>query len=81
MVILARTVTGTWQDVTADGITARFHSVVFTGLNPATTYAYRVGSGTDASEWFTFRTAEAGNAPFTFLWLGDSRSPFRHMQG
>ncbi len=71
----ARTVTGTWQDVTADGITARFHSVVFTGLNPATTYAYRVGSGTDASEWFTFRTAEAGNAPFTFLWLGDSQGP------
>jgi len=71
----ATVVTGTWQDVSADGVTARFHSVVFTGLHPATTYAYRVGSGSDASEWFTFKTAEPGNAPFTFLWLGDSQGP------
>lgn len=71
----ARTVKGSWQDVTADGVTARFHSVVFSGLAPDATYAYRVGAGTDASEWFTFKTAEAGDAPFTFLWLGDSQGP------
>lgn len=71
----AVTVAGSWQDVTADGVTARFHSVVFTGLAPATGYAYRVGSGADASEWFSFRTARAGEAPFTFLWLGDSQGP------
>lgn len=71
----ATSVTGTWQDVTADGVTARFHSVVFTGLTPATEYAYRVGSDANASEWFTFRTAEETTAPFNFLWLGDSQGP------
>lgn len=71
----ARKVTGTWQDVSADGITARYHSVILSGLAPGTVYAYRVGSGSDASEWFTFRTAQADAAPFTFLWLGDSQGP------
>ena len=71
----ARSVTGTWQDISADGVTARFHSVIFSGLTPGTEYAYRVGSGANASEWFTFKTAEKGAAPFTFLWLGDSQGP------
>ena len=69
----ARTVTGTWEDIPGDGVTGRFHSVRFTGLTPATTYAYRVGPGPAASEWFTFRTAEAGTAPFTFIYFGDSQ--------
>jgi 3',5'-cyclic AMP phosphodiesterase CpdA len=69
----ALTVTGSWQDVTGDGVTGRFHSVIFRGLKPATGYAYRVGSGADASEWFTFRTAEAGTSPLTFLYFGDSQ--------
>jgi len=71
----ARTVAGIWQDISADGVTARFHSVIFSGLTPGTDYAYSVGTGPGASEWFTFRTAEAGRAPFTFLWLGDSQGP------
>lgn len=69
----ARTVTGSWQDIKGDGVTGRFHSVRLTGLSPATTYAYRVGSGPAASEWFTFRTAEAGSVPFTFIYFGDSQ--------
>lgn len=69
----ALTVTGSWQDVAGDGVTGRFHSVIFTGLKPATSYAYRVGSGAEASEWFIFRTAEAGAAPLTFLYFGDSQ--------
>lgn len=71
----AITVKGTWQDISADGVTARFHSVIFSGLTPGTTYAYNVGSGANASEWFTFKTAKAEAAPFTFLWLGDSQGP------
>jgi len=67
----AMAVTGKSEDITADGVTARFHSVIFTGLVPGTGYSYCVGSGPDASEWFTFKTAEAGAAPFSFLWLGD----------
>jgi 3',5'-cyclic AMP phosphodiesterase CpdA len=69
----ALTVTGSWQDVPGDGVTGRFHSVIFTGLKPGTGYAYRVGSGANASEWFTFMTAEAGTAPLTFLYFGDSQ--------
>jgi hypothetical protein len=40
---------------------------------PGTTYAYRVGSGTSASEWFTFTTASAAPDAFTFLYFGDSQ--------
>ena len=69
----ALTVAGTWQDVPGDGVTGRFHSVIFRGLKPGTVYAYRVGSGPDASEWFTFRTAETGTAPLAFLYFGDSQ--------
>ena len=69
----ALTVRGSWQDVPGDGVTGRFHSVIFTGLKPGSGYAYRVGSGGDASEWFTFTTAEAGTAPLTFLYFGDSQ--------
>lgn len=71
----AITVKGTWKDISADGVTARFHSVILSGLTPGETYAYSVGSGAYASEWYTFKTAEAGTAPFTFLWLGDSQGP------
>lgn len=69
----ALAVTGSSQDVTYDGVTARFHSVIFTGLTPGTGYAFSAGTGANASEWFTFRTAEAGDAPFSFLWFGDSQ--------
>ena len=71
----ASTVKGSWQDISADGVTARFHSVIFSGLTPGAAYAYSVGSGANASEWFTFKTAEAVTSPFTFLWLGDSQGP------
>ncbi|MBE0679897.1 MAG: metallophosphoesterase family protein [Bacteroidales bacterium] len=66
-------VTGTFVDVEGDGVIGRFHSVNFTSLRPGTTYAYRVGSGTDASEWFTFTTASAAPDPYTFLFFGDSQ--------
>ncbi|MRR22150.1 metallophosphoesterase family protein, partial [bacterium] len=67
----AETVTGTYQDVAGDGIVARFHSLTFTGLSPETEYAYRLGSGRTASEWFTFSTASASPKPFSFLYFGD----------
>ncbi|MFZ2287234.1 MAG: metallophosphoesterase family protein [Bacteroidales bacterium] len=67
------TLTGKYEDVAGDGVVARFHSVTFTSLRPATTYAYRVGSGPDASEWFTFTTASASPEPYTFLFFGDSQ--------
>lgn len=67
------TVSGKYEEVAGDGVVARFHSVTFTGLSPETCYAYRVGSGTAASEWFTFTTASVSSKPFTFLYFGDSQ--------
>jgi hypothetical protein len=69
----AITVTGTYKDVAGDGFVSRYHSVNFTGLTPDKGYAYRVGSGTNASEWFTFTTASSASAPLTFIYLGDSQ--------
>ncbi len=69
----AVTVTGTYTDVAGDGFVSRYHSVNFTGLTPDKEYAYRVGSGANASEWFTFETASAAPEPLTFIYFGDSQ--------
>lgn len=53
---------------------ARYHSVTFTDLLPATTYAYRVGDGTQWSEWFQFRTADKLHQPFSFIYMGDAQN-------
>lgn len=53
---------------------AHYHSVTFTGLEPATLYAYRVGDGTHWSEWIQFTTAQAEEAPFSFLYVGDAQN-------
>lgn len=53
---------------------AHFHSVNFTGLEPDTLYAYRVGDGWNWSEWNQFRTAKQGPAPLTFLYGGDAQN-------
>lgn len=50
------------------------HSVTFSGLDPNTMYAYRVGHGNVWSEWFQFRTAKADHAPFTFVYFGDAQN-------
>jgi len=59
--------------LTAGGV-SHHHSATFTGLQPGTRYAYRVGDGTHWSEWFQFRTAAAGEEPFTFLYVGDAQN-------
>lgn len=53
---------------------AHHHRAVFTGLQPGTLYAYRVQGGGTWSEWFQFRTAEAGPGPFSFLYFGDAQN-------
>lgn len=67
------------QRVDATGIltagqVAHYHSVTFRDLQPGTRYAYRVGGDRRWSEWIQFRTASAGPAPFTFLYLGDAQN-------
>jgi len=49
------------------------HTAMLRGLKPATAYAYTVGSDENGawSEEATFRTAPDGDAPFSFIYLGD----------
>lgn len=51
-----------------------YHSVNFNNLKPNTLYAYRVGKDEHWSEWFHFRTAGKGNAPFSFIYFGDAQN-------
>jgi len=51
-----------------------FHTVRFTGLEPKTKYLYRVGDGTNWSEWFEFETAAATREPFSFVYYGDAQN-------
>lgn len=53
---------------------AAYHSAVLTGLEPDTVYAYRVGDGTQWSEWFQFRTAAREAKPFRFIYMGDMQN-------
>ena len=54
--------------------TAHYHTVQFDHLEPKTTYAYRVGDGTNWSEWIQFTTASDQNEPFTFVYFGDAQN-------
>jgi len=56
---------------------AHYHSLDFTDLEPATKYAYRVGDGTNWSEWFQFTTASDKPAPFSFIYFGDAQNDVR----
>ncbi len=58
---------------------AHFHTVKFEGLKAGTKYAYRVGDGTNWSEWFHFKTATANNEPFSFIYFGDAQNNIRSM--
>lgn len=73
----ARTVTATTAPLEADlGFTNHYHQVEFDGLEPDTTYVYRVGDDeTDVwSEWIEFGTATQGAEPFQFIFLGDAQN-------
>jgi hypothetical protein len=56
---------------------AHYHSVEFTGLEPDTLYAYRVGDGENWSEWFHFRTASRESRPFSFIYFGDAQNDIK----
>ncbi len=58
---------------------AHFHSVRFDGLDPGKRYVYRVGDGTNWSEWFQFSTASSEPKPFSFIYFGDAQNDLRSM--
>ena len=60
----------------------RFHTAVFEGLEPDTTYLYRVGDGsghnrTNWSEWYEFTTATDGPSDFSFIYYGDAQNDIK----
>ena len=56
---------------------AHYHTLNFTGLQPQTKYVYRVGDGTNWSEWSHFTTASAESKPFTFVYFGDAQNDLK----
>ncbi|WP_199565285.1 purple acid phosphatase family protein [Spongiactinospora rosea] len=56
------------------GYASTYHTVEFTGLKPATRYTYRVGDGTNWSEWHDFTTAAGKFEPFSFIYYGDAQN-------
>lgn len=56
---------------------AHYHSATLQPLRPATKYAYRVGGGDYASEWFHFTTASDRPQPFSFIYFGDAQNDIR----
>ena len=60
-------------------VKATFHSVVISGLQPNTTYVYRVGNGSENdaywSEWYQTKTAHNdSDSPFSFIYFGDAQN-------
>ncbi len=51
-------------------------TVTLRGLEPDTTYSYRVGTGSDDgwTEWTAFTTAPDGPKPFSFIYMGDAQN-------
>ncbi|WP_235034185.1 purple acid phosphatase family protein [Roseiconus lacunae] len=75
----AKQVRGERQDLETDLGKARYHTVNFNNLKPETKYAYRVGDGSNWSEWFHFRTASDLPKPFSFIYFGDAQNNLRSM--
>jgi acid phosphatase type 7 len=70
----ARRVMGSTRSLEAENGAAHHHTVTFDDLRPNTLYAYRVRGAGTWSEWFQFRTAQDGFAPFSFLYFGDAQN-------
>ena len=70
---------GSYKDLTWEGVTANYHSVVFQDLQPNTLYTYRVGDGANWSEWFQFRTAGQNDGKISFLYFGDAQTGIHSM--
>ncbi|MDP3951664.1 metallophosphoesterase family protein, partial [Microbacterium sp.] len=59
-------------EVTTDlGYAQNMHSATIADLQPGVEYMYRVGDGTNFSEWQDFSTASATDDTTSFIFLGD----------
>lgn len=58
---------------------ASYHSVRIDGLQPNTSYAYRVGDNIHWSEWNHFQTATTGDRKLSMLYFGDAQNELKSM--
>lgn len=65
--------------LTTDFGKSHYHSVEFAALTPAMKYAYRVGDGTNWTEWFHFVTASDRPLPFSFVYFGDAQTELKSL--
>lgn len=72
--LTAQTIEGKHESVKTENGQAHYHSVTFENLKPDTLYAYRVIGDDTWSEWFQFKTAPTGEAPFSFFYFGDAQN-------
>src|ERR1035437_6004345 len=76
----ATTVRATSQkDDLGGGRSAAHYAARFKGLEPNTTYCYRVGDGQVWSEWNVFHTASDKPEPFRFLYVGDEQNSIKSL--
>jgi len=60
--------------VLSDSTNVYVYSAKMTELEPEISYAYRVGSENEWSEWYVFQTASEKNDSFRFLYFGDPQN-------
>lgn len=65
-------------------VKAAYHSALVDGLDPGSTYVYRVGDGSKGdshwSEWFQIEMPdEDENQPFSFIYFGDAQNDVKSM--
>ncbi|HLW20886.1 MAG TPA: metallophosphoesterase family protein [Cyclobacteriaceae bacterium] len=70
---------GNYKELTWKGVEANYHSVTLDNLQSNTLYNYRVGDGTQWSEWFQFRTAGGPDDKLSFLYFGDAQTDLRSL--
>lgn len=62
-----------YQAGTVNNNPKQHYSTTVTGLNPATSYTYRVGLEGSWSEWSSFSTADPTETDFQFIYYGDAQ--------
>jgi acid phosphatase type 7 len=75
----AKRLPATTEAVKLESVQAHFHHLTLADLQPNTAYVYRVGDGTNWSEWFQFRTTPREATPFSFIYFGDAQNQVRSM--
>lgn len=58
-----------------------FYSATITGLKPDTEYSYRCGTSEIMSEARSFKTAQANEDEYTFIYISDSQVSGNHSKG